>query len=446
VQLSSTLVLTAAAIAIVPFVVAYQRYHATSFPIWSAGLVYFLPCIGFGMLFGMTLARYAKQWGRDVGVFTALNTAGTATGIVITTFALFEIDKDLNAWILSLGLLAFAPHVWAQQRLWQPGWRLNVPVAAAMCVFLLRAAADSGVVTTRERTEFYGRDGVVEVDRRNSYVYIDGLWHSVLYRDEDRKAKEQENVRRKMLIAILPFLAHDGDGPLTALNIGMGTGATARTLAKASSVEAVDAYEIVGTVREVLRYYPVKTLTSSDLKKIAVYWEDARSGLIRRDKKYDIITQSPLYLRQSGSSLLLSREYFELLRSRLKEGGIVGIYSNSQGNREQALLVRKTVSEVFRYYESFARGYFILASDSPIRIDREHFEAKLHENDPIVDDVRIVGVEWLLQRMDRPRLNWKASPYVITDDHPLVEYPQIATRLMKSATARAVGARDSDHE
>jgi spermidine synthase len=444
-QLPSMLMLTAAAVAIVPLVIAYQRYHATSFPIWSAGLVYFLPCIGFGMLFGMTLARYARQWGRDVGVFTAFNTAGTAAGILITTFVLFEIDKDLNAWILSLGLVAFAPHFWAQQKLWQPGWRLNALVAA-MCVFLLRAAADSGVVTTQERTEFYGRDGVVEIDRRNNYVYIDGLWHSVLYRDDDRKAKDQENVRRKMLIAILPFLAHEGDGQLTALNIGMGTGATARTLAKASSVEAVDAYEIVGTVREVIRYYPAKTLTSSDMKKITVYWEDARGGLIRRDKKYDIITQSPLYLRQSGSSLLLSREYFELLRNRLKEGGIVGIYSNSQGNGDQALLVRKTVSEVFRYYESFARGYFILASDSPIRVDREHFEAKLREGDPIVDDVRILGVDWLLQRVDRPRLNWTASPYVITDDHPLVEYPQIASRLMKSSTAGSREAGDSGHE
>lgn len=446
-QLSSTLLLTAAALAIVPFVVAYDRYHAVFFPIWSAGLIYFLPCIGFGMLFGMTLARYAKQWGRDVGVFTAFNTAGTATGILITTFALFEIDKDLNAWILALGLAAFAPHFWAQERTWRPGWWLNATVAAAMSVFLLRATAGSGVVTPPGRTEFYGRDGVVEIDHRNNYVYIDGLWHSVLYRDEDRKAKDQDNVRRKMLIAILPFLAHDGDGPLTALNIGMGTGATARTLAKASAVASVDAYEIVGTVREVMRHYPAKTLTSSDLKKIAIYWEDARGGLIRREKKYDIITQSPLYLSQSGSSLLLSREYFELIRSRLKEGGIVGIYSNAPGSHDQALLVRKTVSEVFRYYESFADGYFILASDSPIRIDRAHFEAKLHEGDPIVDDVRILGLDWLVQRVDRPRLNWTSSPYVITDDHPLVEYPKIASRLMKSSTpARSPKAQEGGHE
>ena len=435
-RMSSLLLLTAAAVAIVPFVVAYQRYHVAYFPIWGAGLVYFLPCAGFGMLFGMTLARYAKQWGRDVGVFTALNTAGTGAGILITTFVLFEIDKDLNAWILSLGLAAFAPHFLKKEQQRPLIWRLNALAVAVLAVFLLRVSADAGIVTTQQRTEFYGRDGVVEIDHRNNYVYIDGLWHSVLYRDEDRRAKDDNNVRRKMLIAILPFLAHDGDGQLTALNIGMGTGATARTLAKSSSVESVDAYEIVDTVRDVIDRYPLQTLRNSDLKRINVYWEDARGGLIRRGKKYDIITQSPLYLRQTGSSLLLSREYFQLIRSRLKEGGIVGIYCNSLGNAEQALLVRKTVSEVFRYYESFARGYFILASDSPIHVDRQHFEAKIHEGDPIAEDVRILGVDWLVRGIDRPRLNWTSSPYVITDDHPLVEYPQIASHLMQPAQPR----------
>ena len=430
-RMSSLLLLTAVAVAIVPFVVAYQRYQVMSFPIWGAGLVYFLPCAGFGMLFGMTLARYARQWGRDVGVFTALNTAGTAAGILVTTFILFEIDKDLNAWILSLGLAAFAPHFLAKEQQRPSLWRVGALAVAVLALVLLRVSMDSGVVTTRQRTEFYGRDGVVEVDRRNNYVYIDGLWHSVLYRDDDRRAKENGNVRRKMLIAILPLLAHDGDGPLTALNIGMGTGATARTLAKSASVESVDAYEIVDTVRDVIDRYPLQTLRPSDLKKMNVYWEDGRGGLIRRPRKYDIITQSPLYLRQVGSSLLLSREYFELLRSRLKPGGIVGIYCNSFRNDDQALLVRKTVSEVFQHYESFAGGYFILASDSPIRIDRQSFAAKLHDGDPIADDVRLLGLDWLIGNMDQPRLNWTASPYDITDDHPLVEYPEIASRLMR---------------
>ncbi len=41
------------------------------------------------------------------------------------------------------------------------------------------------------------------------------------------------------------------------------------------------------------------------------------------------------------------------------------IYSNTMGNCEQALLVRKTASVVFHYCESFGKGYMILASNEP---------------------------------------------------------------------------------
>ena len=59
------------------------------------------------------------------------------------------------------------------------------------------------------RTEFYGRDGVVEVDDQGR-VFIDGLWHSVLFRDDDLEAKSRENVRRKS--GVLGWQLHVGEG------------------------------------------------------------------------------------------------------------------------------------------------------------------------------------------------------------------------------------------
>jgi spermidine synthase len=212
----------------------------------------------------------------------------------------------------------------------------------------------------------------------------------------------------------------------------MGTGATARTLAKSTTVDSVDAYEIVTTVHDVIAQFPAETLGANQ-EKVRVFWEDARAGMVHRTKKYDIITQSPLYLKQAGSSFLLSREYFELVKSRLKEGGIAGIYCNAQGNQEQALLVRKTVSSVFAHYESFGDGYFILASMQPIQITAENFNAKLVSGDPIVDDIRILGVDQILQQFDRPRLDWDSSPYLVTDDHPLVEHPDFTRWLFRWA-------------
>ena len=428
-----SLLLTAAAVAIVPFVFAYQRYQAVEFPIWTLGLLYFLPCFGFGILFGTTISRYARRWGRDVGVFTALNTVGSAAGILATTFVLFEFDKEIDAWLIAFGLLLFVPYFYSKVN---PAFRharaftglLLMVGALLLGASLLRLGQPT---FSAQRVEFYGRDGVVEV-APNNWVYIDGLWHSVLFRDNDLAAKNGENVRRKMLIALLPLLAHDGRSDLSTLNIGMGTGATARILAKSKRVKEVDAYEIVNTVREVLDAYPSETLDFSRPGKVRVFWEDARAGLVRRDKQYDLITQSPLYLKQSGSSLLLSREYFTLLRSHLKPGGTAGIYCNSQGNPAQAAMVRRTVSEVFRYYESFAHGYFIIASDQPIHVDRASIEERLLGDDAIMDDARIVGIDTIVNGFDFPRMNWTSSPYPITDDQPLVEYPALVNWLSGS--------------
>lgn len=429
VSTTAVLALTALSIAVIPLLLSAQRSYGFDFPIWAGGLVYFLPALGFGLLFGTTVSRYARQWGHDVGVFTAFNTAGSGVGILVMTLLLFERDNAVDAWVLSAILLAFVPfHGQREGHLSRS--RLASFATLGLLLFVILAGFQrSGPILSALRQEFYGRDGVVEITR-DGRVFIGGLWHSVLFRDGDLAAKRTENVRRKMLIALLPFLVHDGVGPQVALNIGMGTGATARTLAKSTRIAAVDAYEIVKTLQKVLALYPEETLGTANLDKLHVYWEDARNGLITRDKSYDIITQSPLYLSQAGSSFLLSREYLTLVRSRLKPGGVAGIYSNARGNPQQALLVRKTVSSVFQYCESFGDGYFILASDAPMRISREAFQAKLGTSDPISRDVELVGLDWILEGFDSPRLDWSSSAYVITDDHPLVEYPVITSWLL----------------
>jgi spermidine synthase/MFS family permease len=429
VSTTAALALTALSIVVIPLVLSFYRAHIVAFPIWSAGLVFFMPALGFGILFGTTIGRYARQWGRDVGLFTALNTAGSGVGILMMTLLLFERDMSVDAWVLGAGLLVLIPYHAAREGL-IPSHKLpSVGTAVVLVAVVYASIVRSGPVLSDRRQVFYGRDGVVEI-ARDGRVFIGGLWHSVLFRDDDDAMKMTENVRRKMLIALLPFLVHNGHGPKTALNIGMGTGATARTLAKSPQISTVDTYEIVKTLQSVIAMYPEETIGSARLEKLHIYWEDARNGLMTRDKSYDIITQSPLYLSQAGSSFLLSREYLELLRNRLKPGGIAGIYSNARGNSQQALLVRKTVSEVFLYCESFNNGYFILASDSPIQISREAFQAKLDPSDPISRDVQLVGLDWILKGFDAPRLDWSSSPYVITDDHPLVEYPLVTSWLL----------------
>jgi hypothetical protein len=173
--------------------------------------------------------------------------------------------------------------------------------------------------------------------------------------------------------------------------------------------------------------------------KIHMRWRDGRSGLVLELTRYDVITQQPLYLKQAGSSILLSRQYMELVKSRLKAFGVFCIYSNSHGNEEQGLLVRETASAVFDHCVSFLHGGLIVASDDPLHLDEEKLARLLSRPDPIFEEACQLDHRFrergrkhrqLLDLFDGDDLAWTGGGYVITDDHPLVEYPGVVQRLI----------------
>src|SRR5262245_36193886 len=107
------------------------------------------------------------------------------------------------------------------------------------------------------------------------------------------------------LLAVAPLAAHEGP-VVDALVIGLGAGVTASTLSDAESIGMVDAYEINHTLEPFLAAYDRETLGVRRNPKVRILWQEGRTGLALTDRQYDVITQQPLYLKQAGSSLLLS--------------------------------------------------------------------------------------------------------------------------------------------
>lgn len=310
-----------------------------------------------------------------------------------------------------------------------PLWKIGAVAMPVMACTVLLTALGTPYESTPRGKVFYGRDGVIEVN--GSGIIWDGLWHSALSVDRSDVGT------RNWLLAVAPLVSHEG--PVKdALVIGLGGGITSSTLAAVDQLGTIDTYDITHTLRPFLAMYARETLNVATNPRVRIIWQDGRSGLALNDKKYDLITQQPLYLSQAGSSILLSREYLKLVQSRMKPGAIMTIYSNSQGNEEQALLVRQTAKSVFQYCESFDRGYMVIASDSPIDLSEPAVNRRLEMYPAIKRDVAL-----LEQRRNTPekpfrfydfydshRLAWTGSPFLITDDHPLVEYPDLVTKLL----------------
>jgi spermidine synthase len=390
-------------------------------PIALAAAVYVAPCLAFGAMYGELVSRAAKDWGRDVGRYSAINTLGSCLGILFFTLVGYEIPQHLVVTGLAALILAAGAGelLWARTRagaLGAGGVLAAVGLAALGYGFTIEYEEENGVRT------YWGRDGVVDVSPDRN-VYLDGLWHTRLAEDDD-----QIGTVYSWLMAFAAVMAHEDPHPKRALVVGGGVGISSGTLSGVEGIE-VDTYEINHTLRRVLRDYPEGCLRAYNAD-VEWRWQDARTGLALDPGQYDVILSAPLYLRQAGSSLLLSREYLRLLKSRLAPGGTVAVYSN-EGSPAQTRLVQATLAELFAYRVTWYDGLVTVAADHPIELTEEEFRARLQLPDRLYAEARLLDGEMkrkggLWRWYDGDAVSSELADQVITDDHPLVEYPDLA--------------------
>lgn len=409
---------------------------------------FFLPCILFGYLFTQVTERAAQSWGRDVGRICVWNTAGSCLGILVMTFVGYQIPFFLAVVALALVLVSLTrcanalddraaadPEAAAASA--RPAL---VPLAAAVLITGGCLVADTTQIVPGYRL-FCGRDGVIVVHDNGDLIW-DGLWHSKLSDGTDHIGTHNWH------LGVMPAICHAEQPVEDVCVIGVGTGITASTLAKLDDVRCVDAYDISRVLEDVFAAYPQGTLNLTDNPRINLIWQDARSGLELNPKQYDIIQTQPLYLKQAGSALLNSVEFFELIRERLKPGGVFCLYSN--GTPAQAFAIRQTADQVFAHRESFFDGYLLILSNEPVRLDATVLAERLESPDPLWREIAAYpptsSVSQITAALDAPPLPGHSDSFVITDDRPVVEYPQkLAKRIQAARLPFRLPKPDSQH-
>ncbi len=274
-------------------------------------------------------------------------------------------------------------------------------------------------VMEKSRVTYYGRGGVIEIFE-NGDVHWDGLRHATLSIDDNHIYQSDWKQ------AAIPVICHGGRGIDDALVIGLGTGITAVTLGRCDGVKSVDVYEINHTLEAVLRFprwHAQRGRRPQGPHHLAGW--PRRRGAARQAVRPDHADAAiPQAGRQQHPAL---REHMQLVKKRLKKNGVYCVYSNSFGEDRQARLVRKTVASVFPHTESFCDGYLIVASNDPFTYDPDAL-LLVPKLDRLMNEVYQVGTHKI--KLDDPRLEWANCPYVITDDHPLVEYPRVICALL----------------
>ena len=129
--------------------------------------------------------------------------------------------------------------------------------------------------------------------------------------------------------------------PREVLMIGLSSGSWAAVVAGHPAVERLTVVEINPGYLELLPHYPaVSGLTRNP--KVSIEIDDGRRWLVRNSaRRFDVIVSNTTHNWRANASNLLSAEFFQLVRSRLKPGGV--FYFNPTGSMRAA----RTATDAF---------------------------------------------------------------------------------------------------
>jgi predicted membrane-bound spermidine synthase len=387
-------------------------------------------CAILGYLTPRLIDEYAQGRPDSVGHAYAVNAIGCIVGPLLVSYLLlpnFGLERSAIALAVPLWLLSG----WSQfgsprlsdvapdnRRHWSP-W---VHAALTLCGVVMASAATS-------YEDRYAAGGARIYHDSTATVIageIDGIKTLLVNGKPITAVTPSTKLMAHLPLALLPHR------PKSALVICFGMGATYRSLLS-WDVETT-AVELVPSVSDAFGAFFADAQDVRRNPRGRIIIDDGRRYLRRTNERYDVITlDPPPPVEAAGSSLLYSREFYQLIKPRLAEGGILQQwYPGGELQTFQAIL-RSVVDEfphvrVTRAFDGW--GYHILCSLHPI--------AKRNGSELIArlpDAARRDLVEWSPDRTAESLLEAAIavpvdvngalddSPSVIiTDDRPFNEY------------------------
>jgi spermidine synthase len=343
--------------ALLPLVAANPGIHLSRLLRLTLGIAPFSGALGF--VTPLLVDRWSGGDPAKAGKAYAVNVLGCILGPLASGFLLLPLMRE--RWVLFVFslpwlLMGIRPD-WFSNRVklrldWQAGVSYVVVLVALALIF-----------TQRDYEDQFGRGQVLRDNTativatgegRNRQLLVNGVGITGL-----------TPITKFMAHLPLAFLDHP---PKSALVVCFGMGTTYRSLL--SWDIPVTAVELVPSVPKVFGFYHSDgpALLDSPLSNLVI--DDGRRYLERTSAQYDVITiDPPPPVEAAGSSLLYSKEFYDIIRRRLSAGGIVQQWL-PRGDAVVRASVTRALKESFSYVRVFRsvedHGYHFLASDHPL--------------------------------------------------------------------------------
>jgi spermidine synthase len=405
-----------------------------------------LPTILFGASFPLAVKLFVKthqDLGQETGLLYAFNTAGNILGSFCAGFLLLPLI-GVQRGLLLIASLNLLLAIYLITKIGTVLLKKTLAIVTTILLFYIGYFAlttrnqlilTAGVFRSGDRGEVkllaVDEDiyATVTVEERKD---VRGTWRQLSMNGINVAGTSSELFAIQKLQGHLPLLLHAN--PKRVLHIGFGSGGTAYSVSR-YPVEKITIAEISKSVIQKTPGY-FEEVNHGVLKdpRVEVVFTDGRNKVLASPEKYDVILSDSIHPRFSGNGSLYTYEYYQLLRDRLKPGGVVSqwlpFYSLTLENFK---MIVRSFYEVFPntsvwFPNSTINAYVIVIGklDDPL-IDYAGMEAKLKipavaaDLKEIASDTPFKILDFFFFANEKVREFIDAVP-LHTDDNMAVEY------------------------
>jgi predicted membrane-bound spermidine synthase len=285
-------------------------------------------------LLGQVLERVVPDQARAAGWLTLANTTGAMCGSLVATFALLPalgMERAFFAVAVAYAAIALLSMSVALPVRSTSGGRLAVAAALALAVVVVRFPF--GLMADRyfvRSAQLYAADGSrIAATREGPTETIflmeqrwlgEPLYQRLVTNGFSMSATDLTGARYMRYFVYWPMLLHQSLRRVLVISYGVGSTAGAATeLDSVESIDVVDISRDVVAMSDII--YAAGEHPLRD-RRIRLHIEDGRQFLQATGERFDLITGEPPPPLTPGTVNLYTREYFQLIRDRLADGGI----------------------------------------------------------------------------------------------------------------------------
>lgn len=295
--------------------------------------------------------------GSSVSKVYFANILGSTLGPLVTGFLLLEVLTLQQCFLLMAGLtLALGVLCLIAGGVRHCRRYLALAVAATVALSFLPATLlqTLAVNTGSKEGPFKGA-----IENRYGIIHILGSEHGddLVYGGNAYDGRINiDFMHNSNWISRLYMLAVVKPKPKRVLVIGMSAGSWTRVVSAFPGVEVIDVVEINPGYLELIRGYDqVRPLL--DDPRVAIHFDDGRRWLKRHpDRDYDLVVMNTTFHWRAYITMLLSREFLEVIRDHMAPGAVLAYNSTYSWD------VFRTAREVFG--NVWCYGNFVIAGDT----------------------------------------------------------------------------------